>query len=321
MPCYHPLKGYRSRTINRSGKRSITFNSSQGFLDQPLTVPCGQCIGCRLDRSRQWAIRCHHEASLHEKNCFITLTYAPEHVPSVSVIHTRQTYQYLVKKHFQDFMKRLRFQYGPGIRYFHCGEYGERYGRPHFHAILFNLDFHDKYVWRKNSTGEFDLYRSPTLEKLWNLGHAELGSVTFESAAYVARYIVKKVTGRNAEDHYSYVADPETGELGMRKPEYTTMSRRPGIGKPWLEKFALDVFPDDFVLVERQGKLVPCGVPKYYTSELEKSDSEMFQNVKIDREVSAHKHAANNTPARLRVREELQLEKLKLLKRKFDHEA
>ena len=135
MPCYHPLKGFRSREKNSSGKRSITFNHNQGYTDMEITIPCGQCIGCRLERSRQWAIRCVHEASLYQDNCFITLTYSPEHLPKDNSLH---------KEHFQLFMKRLRKAFGQKIRYFHCGEYGENFSRPHYHACLFNVDFKDK---------------------------------------------------------------------------------------------------------------------------------------------------------------------------------
>src|SRR4051794_29862641 len=107
MPCFRPLKGYRARVTNPdTGKRSIVFNARKGFNDLPVDLPCGQCIGCRLERSRQWAIRCSHEAKLHEENCFITLTYAPEHLPPGGT---------LVVKDFQDFMKRLRFEFGAGI--------------------------------------------------------------------------------------------------------------------------------------------------------------------------------------------------------------
>ena len=137
MPCYRPIKGYRSRRLNaETGKRPVVFNPRDGFYDQPVDLPCGQCIGCRLERSRQWAIRCVHEASLHERNCFITLTYRDECLPTNGSLDLDA---------FQKFMKRLRRRFGEGVRFFHCGEYGENFGRPHYHAILFNLDFSDKY--------------------------------------------------------------------------------------------------------------------------------------------------------------------------------
>lgn len=311
MPCYRPLKAFRSETVNPSGKRSIVFNLNQSN-EERVTLACGQCMGCRLKRSREWAIRMMHEASLYEENCFLTLTYSPENLPKDGSLHVED---------FQNFMKRFRKLIHPlKIRFFHCGEYGEKYGRPHYHAIIFGYDFRDKYIWRRNATDEFDVYRSATLEKLWPHGMAELGSVTFESAAYVARYITKKVTGRNAEDHYS-VPDPETGELYMLEPEYTTMSRRPGIGKAWLEKYKKDVFPSDFILVKRHGKMVKCGVPKYYNAEYEKEHFSEMLDVKEEREYKSFQQASDCTPDRLAVRERIHLKKLEQLKRKFDHDT
>jgi len=315
MPCYHPLKGYRSRVLNPSGKRSIVFNPSQGFLDQPLTVPCGQCIGCRLERSRQWAIRCHHEASLHEKNCFITLTYAPEHLPSVSVIHTRKTYQYLVKKHFQDFMKRLRFHYGTGIRYFHCGEYGEKNARPHYHACLFNFDFPDKELWRNVHKNK--LYTSEILGRLWPFGFSTIGDVTFESAAYVARYITKKITGPNAISHYND-HDPCTGEIfAERIPEYTTMSLKPGIGAGWMQKYHADVYPKDEIIM-REKKLKP---PKYYDKIFDQYDPQQFNKIKQKRIALAKTKEEHNTPVRLACRERNKQLAAKKLIRSYENET
>jgi len=91
MACFHPLQAYQLDT------GEIQFHDSG--RGHPLELPCGQCIGCRLERSRQWAIRCVHEASMHENNCFITLTYAPEYLPPDGG---------LIKSDFQKFIKRLR---------------------------------------------------------------------------------------------------------------------------------------------------------------------------------------------------------------------
>ena len=212
MVCYYPLKGYRSR----SGK-GIVFNRANGFVDMPMAVPCGQCIGCRLERSRMWAVRCVHEASLHADNCFITLTFDDSHLS-----HTGT----LITSDFQKFMKRLRKEFsGRRIRYFHCGEYGEKLGRPHHHACLFGFDFSDKVLWSVRSNVK--LYRSPTLDRIWGQGYCTIGDVNFESAAYVARYVTKKITGEVAVDHYKVGVDVSTGEVISKKPEFVTMSRRP----------------------------------------------------------------------------------------------
>lgn len=307
MPCYKPVQGFRSREVNlATGKRSVVFNARFGYPDMPVTVPCGQCVGCRLMRSREWAVRCIHEAQLHSDNCFITLTYADEHLPEGRSLQL---------EHYQKFMKRLRKANGPAIRFFHCGEYGSRYGRPHYHALLFNYDFRDKKLFdlRRKKTAEVPLFVSEHLQELWPFGFSTIGAVTFESAAYVARYIMKKVTGELADDHYDW-CDPETGEVFRRAPEYTTMSRRPGIGRGWLEKYGAEVWNSDFVVIG--GRRLK--VPRYYDKVLELEDLASLDELKRARRIAARSQAANNTPARLEVREKVQLAKLKQLKRDLD---
>lgn len=301
MPCYKPLRAWHSKFINPSGKRSMVFSRASAIQpDDPIDLPCGQCIGCRLERSRQWAVRCCHEAQLYKDNCFITLTYNDKYIPidrslDVSV--------------FQKFMKRLRFKYGEGIRFFHCGEYGELNGRPHYHACLFNFDFPDKKLWKISNNNR--LYVSKSLDELWGFGFCTIGDVTFESAAYVARYIMKKITGDAAEQHYEYI-DQTTGEIFQRKPEYTTMSRRPGIGKGFFDQFSTDIFPHDYVVINGK-KIRP---PKYYDGLLEFTRPYEFDLVKDHREVTAQFHIDNNTKDRLNVREQVQIAKLNLLNRK-----
>lgn len=308
MPCFKPLTAYYSKHYNPSGKRGITFNQREAEQpDTPLDLPCGQCIGCRLERSRQWAIRCIHEASLHEENCFITLTFNPESLAA------RENPGTLDKTDFQKFMKRLRKHYpGKKIRYFHCGEYGEKYGRPHYHAILFGLDFDDKELI--NILNGHRLYRSPTLEKIWPFGYSSIGNVTFESAAYVARYIMKKITGDQADEHYRYV-DEETGELLEKQPEYTTMSRRPGIAADWFDDYADDVYPSDFITV-RGKKMRP---PKFYDRLMEQTRPYEMEDIKTSRKEAAKIRSEDNSPERLKTREKAKALTLKKLPRKLDH--
>jgi len=280
------------------------FNSSDGYRDLPVTVPCGRCIGCRLDRSREWAIRCMHEASLHEFNSFITLTYAPENLP----LHGS-----LVKEHYQRFMKRLRKGTKAKIRYYQCGEYGENLQRPHYHACLFGYDFADKTKWSYNETTKDTLYISAELSSYWRYGYSTVGSVTLQSAGYVARYITKKILGEKAEQHYEYHC-PETGEIHPIQPEYTTMSRRPGIGHGWYQKYKHEVFPDDFVIV--QGKKAP--VPKYYAGIYSGADPEGYAVLKGKRVRASTKASANSTPDRLAVRETVKLAQVTKLNRTYE---
>lgn len=273
-------------------------------IGPPVDLPCGQCIGCRLERSRQWAVRMCHEAQLYDDNCFITLTYSPENVPPDGSLNI---------KHFQDFMKRLRSRFpGKRIRFFHCGEYGERFSRPHYHACLFGFDFPDKVFYRESEAGG-RLYTSAVLESLWRFGFCPIGDFSFESAAYVARYVTKKVTGAAADDHYWRVNDV-TGEAYQVAPEYCTMSRRPGIGAEWFERFSGDVFPRDEV-VSRGFVSKP---PRYYDELFGELDAVALEDVKSRRVLRARDYADNNTPERLFVREVVKKAQVEFLRRRTE---
>lgn len=274
MPCNKPLKGYRGRGGKLTQKKI-------GSLEQMLTVPCGSCRGCRIDRSRDWAVRCVHEAQMHEFNCAITLTYSDEHLPKD---------RSLKKRHFQNFMKELRAEIAPiRVRQFHVGEYGEELGRPHYHALIFGYDFPDKYFWRNSQRGN-PQFRSPQLEKLWRKGHSTIGHMTWETAAYCARYVLKKINGKQQEDHYWYV-DKETGEAWDVDPEYTTQSNRPGIGATWFERYWRDVYPKDFINVKTSKKLRKFSPPRYYDKLLEEKNPELHLQVKQDRIRKAQERA------------------------------
>mgnify|MGYP000359182587 CR=1 FL=1 len=307
MTCYSPLTGYRSRFVNPSGKRSIVFSPKDGFKDLKVQVPCGQCIGCRLDRSLAWATRCVHEASLYDDNCFLTLTYDDEHLPVDGS---------LVPSHFTDFMKRLRRRLEPRkVRYYMCGEYGDENGRPHYHALIFNYDFPDKVAWGKSRGGDV-ISVSAGLSSVWTKGFSTIGDVTFSSAAYVARYIAKKVTGDKASEHYQSV-NPVTGEIFEVEPEYSRMSLKPGIGTGWFEKFKSDAFPSDFVVLNGR----KMRVPKYYEQLFERNLREVSEDarellvVKARRRRQAAKSSADQTAERLAVRETVKLAQYSQLKR------
>lgn len=311
MPCYSPITAWRSRHVNKTGKRSLVFNEKDGYSDMRLEVPCGRCVGCRIQYSRQWAVRCMHESTLYTQNSFITLTYSPENLPEDHSIHL---------EHLQKFFKRLRKQIHPRkIRYFACGEYGENKNRPHYHAIIFNYDFPDKRLHTKQN-GNL-LYRSELLEKVWTEGYSMIGNVTFESCAYVARYVMKKRKGddnhvdKHGKTNASYyeICDPETGEIHTLNREFCTMSRRPGIGKDWCLKYKTDLDKDFLTIDGKKHKL-----PKYYDSILEKEDELAMLYRKNKRRREAEKREDDNTIERLQVREKVQIEKMKLLKRNIE---
>jgi len=299
MTCFHPLKAYRLLTERtEKGKSVIVFNRKEikNRVYEPIKVKCNQCMGCRVAKSREWAVRCVHESEMHDENCFITLTFNEKNI---------EDYQSLDKKDFQLFMKRLRKKYtGKKIRYFHCGEYGDKLKRPHHHACIFGLDFEDKILWQVREGNR--LYRSETLEKLWPFGYSLIGDVTFQSAAYVARYITKKINGERKEAHYKRV-NKTTGEQFVVIPEYITMSKNPGIGKDWFNKFGEDVYPKDFLTLG--GKKFRS--PKYYDDLYDRVEPEKLQKIKKRRKEHMQKRKNDNTTSRLRVKETILNSRLK----------
>lgn len=309
MPCFHPVKAWQFKSPG-DDKAKILFYPPSMQPDMPsnLQVPCGRCIGCRLERSRQWAIRCVHEASLYEDNCFITLTYSDENLPDKGSLRPRD---------FVLFMKRLRKKFGKNIRFFHCGEYGEKLSRPHHHACIFNFDFKDKKLWSTNNKQK--LYVSETLNKLWGYGYCIIGNVSFESAAYVARYIMKKQLGYSSKNLSSVEkAIERIKHYGQRHPEYITMSRRPGIASAWFDKYKNDVYPKDYLTTRGGVKSKP---PKYYDKKLILTDPWTYVNVSLERERRALSLQSEQTPERLVVKEQCQLARLGQLKRNYENDT
>lgn len=332
MTCFSPLKASRAAVPNENGKRPIVFNSKHGLVEgSSLVLPCGQCRGCRSQRSREWGIRCSHEASIHgHNNCFLTLTYDDDHLPA----------DYSVRKEaLQLFMRRLRKRFGAGIRFFACGEYGDNTLRPHYHVLLLNFDFPDKVLLCERKGHR--VYTSKALRELWPDGLHEIGSVTAASANYVARYCVKKRTGAQASDHYTRFS-PVDGSMHRVEPEFANMSRGGrgglgGIGTPWFEKFGSDAFPSDFVIIDGR-KVRP---PRFYLRKLEQraeaaaveaaasdpsssvgrvlrsASNRPDVSIKRKRKAAAATPAAraNSTPERLRVREYIQSRRDKRLVR------
>lgn len=325
MVCYYPIHGYQRQD------GTFTLNSRYGV--RKLVVPCSGCVGCRLKRAGEWAVRGTHEASLYFDNCFITLTYDDRRLPfrSEGQIPANVGLYY---PDFQDFMKRLRECFGSGIRFIVSGEYGDKLGRPHYHAILFNFNFPDRKYWYRTKQGH-QVFRSQALEELWTFGNSEIGSVTPQSISYVARYVMKKVTGKAVDDHYCW-SDPDTGELFWREPEFARYSLKPGIGHDWFMKYHASVFPHDYIIFNGR-KVRP---PRYYdklfelmTGQCIKRDvalssgdvidfdinvwSDDFEAIKASRIESAEKLLDDYTPSRLRVREQVALAKVRSLPRKL----
>lgn len=275
MPCYHPLRAIQSPTPNANGKHPIFFPSDINTISETeflsrqgsLLIPCGNCVGCRLDYSRQWAIRCIFEAKLWTDNHFITLTYA---VPPISkhVKVDEDTGQVLLEEDVMSllpsdltkFLKDLRAYYKyhydfEGIRFFGCGEYGDKNKRPHYHVILFNCPIFDLYEVDEPSSTGLKQWSSHVLEDIWKHGLVRIGEVTFESCAYVARYIMKKHKGKDA--HYY----DENGLI----PEFVRMSRKPGIARHYFdENFQKIYYYDQVTFLSSKGIPLTVKPPKYY---------------------------------------------------------
>lgn len=309
MPCYHPMQAYLP--VPGSASKKVIFNPDIDHGAQ-VNLPCGQCIGCRLEYSRQWAVRCVHESKLYQHNCFITLTFDSENLPKDESLDV---------KVFQDFMKRFRKRvrsksfidkygfYCKKLRFFHCGEYGEIRGRPHYHACIFNFDFPDRKYYKTRKGVR--LYTSEELSSLWPFGFCSVGDVTFESAAYVARYVTKKITGKAKDCHYRDigVVDEDTGEVFAKKQEYTTMSRRPGIGKDYYSKFKDDFYPSDMIVIRND---VKCKPPKYYDSLYEQDDECKSELLKLRRVDNMDRLRYDYTESRLKTREVVKKAQLSL---------
>jgi len=233
---------------------------------------------------------------MHKNNSFITLTYMEEHLPDRNQLY---------HKDFQDFIKRLRKKHD--IRYYMAGEYGPENDRPHYHACIFGYDFPDKLYYKKTASGE-KIYRSEELEKLWEWGFASVGELTFESAAYIARYCVSKITGDAAEEHYKRF--DHLGEY-QKVEEYNRMSLKPGIGATWLEKYKTDVYTFDYVIVNG----VPTRPPKYYDKLFEATNAAQLQQLKDERIQQAYERRIDNTEVRLLDKETVAKAKAKSLLR------
>lgn len=294
MACYHPWTRYRLAD-------GSTSPVERGDVVATLKLPCGYCIGCRIQRSSDWAIRCVHEASLYKLNDYITLTYDDAHLPEHGQLHY---------EHFAQFMKRVRQSIGPNIRFFMCGEYGETTQRPHFHAIIFNHQFKERKKWSTNHKGQ-PVYRSAELEKLWTFGQSLTGNVSKQSCGYVARYIMKKVVGDQAHEHYKRT-DPDTGEIYYLNPEFCQMSRKPGIGYEWFRQYGYQVFDRDYV-ISNGSKAKP---PRYYEKLHDRLlDPVVLEQTKGQRDEKSREGAYDNTDERLSVKEEVTKAAVRSLKR------
>lgn len=266
MACTKPLSGWYAKQPNvATGKYPVTFTFAEADTSRPIDIACGRCIACRIDRGAQWGQRIMHEARMYDENWFVTLTYDDQELP-----RTPTGLPTLRPIDMVNFMKRLRRRQerenGHRFRFYQAGEYGEVTGRPHHHAILFGIHLSDIEPVSARAGAHARYFRSMQVEDAWNHGAVILGGVTPETANYVASYVTKKITGEMAAEHYQ-----------GRTPEYATMSRRPGIGRAFLERYLSDMYPsDEIAIVGTDRTRKP---PRYYDDTLKKLDQELHEEV------------------------------------------
>lgn len=338
MPCYAPLGAWYREP-------RVAFGYFRGA--RKISLPCQKCIGCKLDHSKDWATRCAHQAKLHKHNCFLTLTLNDDNLTGKYWTGLRNDLGQKVyggnlnHRDVQTFLKRLRSytEYHacspqnnvvlapPGLTakppiegarkpaemlYYMCGEYGEKYRRPHYHICLFGADFKDKKLFTRTPAGS-DSYTSETLTTLWGNGNAFIGELNWQSAAYAARYCLKKMTGEPAKSHYT-VVDAETGEIQQLLPEYARMSRSIGIGKAWLQQYQNDVYPHGYVVLHNGSKTT---TPKYYDKIYRKENENEYKKMKATRAKAADKNFDEGSKQRLQARRITAERAIRALQQKF----
>lgn len=290
MACYHPIPA------SQEGQGVVTLWPPIG--ESNITLPCGKCIGCRTDRATMWANRATHEASSWRHNQFLTLTYDDDHLPHQN---------YLAPRDLQLFIKRMR-KYADtdtstidrdrsaNIRYLACGEYGEKTGRPHYHALIFNGAFKDTLKVGK------ELYTSDTLSRLWPYGHNRIGELTPASAAYVAQYSLKK-------QHRDCYINFDTGEY--KQAPFLRMSLKPAIGAEWLKRYAADLQHGYLVQGTRKHP-----IPRYYRDQIKEQFPELREQIQLAIEKQRQIPTDKKTSARLADTELIHLRRKQLLENK-----
>lgn len=303
MSCYHPLKGfkigvhpsgkpmykicsYETKYVvkDKLGNWNPSYEEILGDKFYPINreyidIPCGKCVGCLLKRSREWADRCMLEASYHEHNSFITLTYDNEHIPekreyiSIDGEVLQSPFNSLQKKDFQDFMKRFREKISPlKCRFFACGEYGSNTYRPHYHAIIFGYDFPDKQFLKNNFRGE-KYYTSELLQSVWKNGISCVADVSWDTCAYVARYCLKKRDNNMNAFYDTFNVDPE----------FTLMSRKPGIARLYYDDNKSSIYESERIILsdEKGSKIIRP--PKYFDRLYDIDAPEQLEEIKAKR--------------------------------------
>lgn len=342
MSCFRPLKAiqYKNLPGKNPGKHPIRIlTKDEDFPKNPtddietLYIPCGQCSGCRMDYAKQWANRLMLELESYKNDLgsahFITLTIDDSHIDSTGYerVHKRgdlpdlhvlrpftdpntglvRGWSHSISKHdLQLFMKRLRrSRPNDKIRFFACGEYGDKSLRPHYHIIVFGLHFdeNDLEFYKRTKIND-KLYNSKLLAKIWPYGYNVVAQVTWESCCYVARYMMKKQKGRGAEVYDTF---------NLQEP-FTLVSRRPGIAHEYYQNHPMDSNVNNIVIGTARGNR-EFPPPRYLEKLFDFDDPEAAENRRRVRRISAISH--QNMVARqttLSTEEYLEMQEKRFLK-------
>lgn len=312
--CKHPLKGFiygiNPKTNNNllkvcSYKTNHVEKGDDGKLrayedDQIhnvfghnyydfVEIPCGQCISCRLNYAREWANRCALEMTYHKSTLFLTLTYDDEHLPTkevkyVAIPGTEEikdiTVHSLVKSDLQKFMKSLRDKLGYGkYRFYASGEYGDESARPHYHLIIFGLELDDlvKYKTVYQGGQYYTYYNSKTIDDIWKKGFCVIAPATWETISYTARYVMKKLKGKDAEFYR---------RLNI-EPEFCLMSRKPGIGSQYFNDNYKHIFETGQIVISNLKGSKTVTPPRYFKKALESLEPDWYNNIKEHNQAQA----------------------------------
>jgi hypothetical protein len=299
-------------------QKTVYYRGKDYPIDMLIKIPCGKCVGCRLEYSRQWANRCMLELQYHDSAYFCTFTYDDDHVPRTYYPDPETGEAFpamtLQKRDFQLLMKRIRKHFPDDqIRFFACGEYGSQTFRPHYHAIIFGLHLSDLIPYKKvREGGEFyTYYNSPSLQECWPYGFVVVGEVTWESCAYTARYVMKKLKGKEAVFY-------ETHNI---QPEFTLMSRKPGIAREYYDTHP-DLFDYDKINISTPKGGKSFRPPRYFEKLFEVDQplrSAELKEIKKRMAIESQKAKLTRTSLTgdelLEVEEAAQVNKLKSLRR------
>lgn len=356
MPCYHPR--IRIEETSKWQKAADGHRYHPAKIEQPhdlhqrleelkdninykyQIIPCQECIGCRLEYSRQWANRGYLESKEYDENYFVTITYDEGHLPQNEEIITSEGISYtdpgdwegtLVPEDLKKFIKNVRQIWKrdykqDGIRFMACGEYGEEGQRPHYHIIFFNLKIPPEDLYSPCIINKNWHYKSHQLERAWTKdgeveprGFVDVSEATWNDIAYVARYITKKINGKQSEDHYA--------EKGQEK-EFFRVSRMPGIGEPYFRKHWEEIYKNDEVIIKNNKGAVSMQPPRYFDQLYEQMDPTGFEKIKKNRKKRAKDTAKVKDEttslyrlAQLEIEEHQQEERALKLRREFERKS